>query len=310
LDLPLLIGLGGAHIDRRGLVIGDYVPAASNPGTMREEAGGGMLNALRNARQRGVSCRIVSVRGGDQAGEMVARVLDEAGIDDLSATFLDRATPSYTALLDAGGELIAGLADMDLYERAFPRIVMRRHVREALGAADAVLIDANMPARAIETVVDLAGTAPVHAIAISPAKVERLGGVLDRLACLFLNRREAERLSGHADPRDAASALMARGLAAGVISAGASSVIGFEAGEVFALAPPAIAEVSDVTGAGDALGGATVAALMRGYSLREAVREGIAAASLTIASPTTVARLEAPDFAAALALVPGAVTVA
>ncbi len=306
MTIPLLLGLGGAHVDRRGRVSGAYVPAASNPGIMREEAGGGMLNALRNACQRDVAARIVSVRGGDQAGELVARALIDAGIDDLSATFLDRATPSYTALLDADGELIAGLADMNLYERTFPRIVVRRHVREAMGSADAILIDANMPKSAIEAVAGLAGSVPVHAIAISPAKVERLSGVLDLLACLFINRREAERLTGLSDPVDAARALAGRGLAAGVISAGASAVIGFDADGLFGLTPPTAQGVADVTGAGDALAGATVAARMRGLSLREAVREGLAAASLTIAAPTTVAELDAETFAQALALVPDA----
>ena len=42
-----------------------------------------------------------------------ATALAAAGIADLSATFLDRVTPSYTALLDRHGELIAGFADME-----------------------------------------------------------------------------------------------------------------------------------------------------------------------------------------------------
>ena len=45
----------------------------------------------------------------------------QAGIADLSAVFLDRATPSYTALLDREGDVIAALADMALYELAFPK---------------------------------------------------------------------------------------------------------------------------------------------------------------------------------------------
>ncbi|TIL61678.1 MAG: carbohydrate kinase, partial [Mesorhizobium sp.] len=44
---PNILAVGGAHIDRRGQVSGPYVPAASNPGTMREDVGGGVFNALR-----------------------------------------------------------------------------------------------------------------------------------------------------------------------------------------------------------------------------------------------------------------------
>ncbi|TIR65476.1 MAG: carbohydrate kinase, partial [Mesorhizobium sp.] len=45
---PNILALGGAHIDRRGQVSGPYVPAASNPGIMREDVGGGVFNALRS----------------------------------------------------------------------------------------------------------------------------------------------------------------------------------------------------------------------------------------------------------------------
>ena len=106
---PKLFAAGGAHIDRRGRVSGTYVPGASNPGIMREEVGGGVFNALRNAVRRGCAGSLLSLRGGDIAGETVARAVRQAGIDDLSATFLDRATPSYTALVEANGDVVAGL---------------------------------------------------------------------------------------------------------------------------------------------------------------------------------------------------------
>ena len=53
--------------------------------------------------------------------------------------------------------------------------------------------------------------------------------------------------------------------------------------------PPALQSMVDATGAGDALAGVTIAAMMHGKPLRAALREGIAAAVLTIASPKAVA---------------------
>src|SRR6185369_524873 len=116
-----LLGVGGAHIDRRGQMSGQFVPGASIPGTMAEDVGGGVFNALRNAVQRGIEASLMSVRGADAAGENVARAIGEARIRDLSVVFLDRASPSYTALIDREGEVIAGLADMALYDLAFAR---------------------------------------------------------------------------------------------------------------------------------------------------------------------------------------------
>jgi sugar/nucleoside kinase (ribokinase family) len=62
--------------------------------------------------------------------------------------------------------------------------------------------------------------------------------------------------------------------------------------------------VADVTGAGDALAGATVAALLKGLDLRQALREGVAAALLAIESPDAVPKFDTSSFAKALALVP------
>lgn len=310
---PRLLAVGGAHVDRRGRISGIFVPGASNPGTMREDVGGGVFNALRNATQRSIASSLMSVRGADSAGENVARAIAEAKIDDLSAVFLDRATPSYTALVDRHGEVIAGLADMQLYELAFDKQLRRSKARKAVAAADAVMTDANLPAAALARLAEMASGKPLFAIAISPAKVVRLSGVLRNIACLFMNTREAASLAATAEAAGApsfAGRLRALGLAAGVITAGGAAVTGFDADGVFTIAPPEAGPVADATGAGDALAGVTVAALMRGAPLRQALRQGIAAAVLTIRSPLAVAEISDGALDEATALVPEAKRVA
>lgn len=308
-----ILAIGGAHIDRRGQISGPYVPAASNPGRMRDDVGGGVFNALRNAVQRGVSASLLSVRGGDSGADSVAQAIAEAGITDISAVFLDRSTPSYTALIDRAGELIAGFADMELYEQVFPKQMRRAKVREAIDAADAVLCDANLPAAALERLADLAQPKPLFAIAISPAKVMRLKPVMDKLSVLFMNRRETVALTGldqNADEEAIVAGLRRTGLKAGVITSGDRPVLAFDEEDVFTIAPPAPRHVADVTGAGDALAGATVAALLRGLTLHSALREGVAAAILAIESRCAVPDLTATAFGEALALVPEALVVA
>jgi pseudouridine kinase len=303
----IILGIGGAHIDRRGQVAVDFVPGASNPGTMREDVGGGAFNALRNAARRGVEGWMMSVRGGDAAGETVARAIATAGIRDLSVTFLDRSTPSYTALLDRSGDVIAALADMGLYDLAFGKQLRRASVREAVSAADAVFCDANLAAEALARIPKLADGKPIFAIAISPAKATRLSGVLGALACLFLNTREAAALTGlgrDANAVDMLGRLRGLGVDRAVLSSGANAVLALEGNEAFAIKPPAPRIITDVTGAGDALAGACAAALMRGLPFVEAVREGMAAALLALESAEAVPAFAEDDFAAALNLVP------
>lgn len=304
---PRLLAAGGAHIDRRGRLTVEYVAEASNPGQMREDVGGGAFNAARWAVRRDIAVSLVSLRGGDASGERVALAIEEAGIEDLSATYLDRATPSYTAILTREGELVTGLADMELYEIGFPKQLRRRKVREAAREADALLADTNMPEEALALFAGLAPEKPLFAIAVSPAKAPRLLPSFGRISCLYMNRREACRLAGlspDAEPRAAAEALASLGLSAGIITRGGKPTVCFDQGMLFEIAPPPVSRIADVTGAGDALAGATVAALMRGLSLAEAVREGLAAAMLTVESEEASPETDEAAFRAALAQVP------
>jgi len=305
---PSILAVGGAHVDRRGQVSGVYIPGASNPGTMREDVGGGVFNALRNAARLGAKASLMSVRGGDAAGDMVARAIAEERIADLSAVFLDRTTPSYTAILDREGDVITGFADMMLYEMAFPKQMRRAKMREAIAGTEAVLCDCNLPAEALRALVGLASGKPVFVIAVSPAKVVRLNGLLSGLACLFMNRREIRALAetGDTDIAAAIKVLRRHGLARGVVTAGESSVIGFDGDQLFSITPPPARKVVDVTGAGDALAGATTVAMLRGLPLRAALREGVAAAVLAVESDKSVPDLSAKEFAAVLSLVPEA----
>ncbi|WP_173932121.1 carbohydrate kinase family protein [Chelativorans sp. Marseille-P2723] len=304
---PHLFASGGAHMDRRGKILGPHVPEASNPGAMTEEPGGSVFNAARAAAQRGCSVSLLSLRGGDAAGERVAEAIEAAGIEDLSANFLDRATPSYTAILTEQGDLVTALADMQLYEAAFAKQLRRRKLREAAMKADAVLCDANMPADAIAQLLDLAGDKWVYAIAVSPAKVGRLLPMLARFSCVFMNRGEACALTGispEAPNRHLARELVAKVARSGVVTAGSASAFCFEGNTVLQITPPSIGCIRDVTGAGDALAGAAIAALMRGLPLAEAVREGMAAARLTLESETAAPRFDKDAFREALALIP------
>jgi sugar/nucleoside kinase (ribokinase family) len=310
MTLPRLLAVGGAHVDRRGRMTDTFVPGASIPGTMREDVGGGAFNALHTTVQLGAKGAILSMRGGDAAGDAVARAIAQAGIDDLSAVFLDRSTPSYTALLDREGDVVAALADMELYEIAFPKQLRRAKVREEIARADALLCDANIPAAGLRKLAALAGGMPVFAIAISPAKAVRLAETLPALACLFMNRREAATLAGMGtdDPIEAIVArLRTLGLARGVVSHGGQPVVAFDASGRLSVTPPSPRKVADVTGAGDALAGATALALLGGKPLGKALREGVAAALLAVESEAAVPDLSKRAFAGALALVPEAV---
>lgn len=306
-----ILVMGGAHVDRRGRIAGETVMGASNPGAWFTEAGGGGFNAARNLARLGHAVRLVAPRGGDAEGELVAAAAEAAGVTDTPFLFLDRATPSYTAILARDGNLVVALADMALYELFSPRRLRQRALREAIAAARLVLADANLPGDTLAALALAARDAgvPVAGIAISPAKVVRFRAALPNLCLLFMNEAEARALTAAAveRPEDWPQALRRAGLAGGVVTRGGDGVIAFAGEEAVRVTPPQLSGLGDVTGAGDALAAGFLDARLAGADLGAALRRGVAAAALTVRSPSAVAEEMAPEaLAASLALVPEA----
>jgi pseudouridine kinase len=287
-----VLAIGGAHVDRRARTAGKAVAGASNPGRWFSEAGGAALNVASTLALLGNHVRLVAPRGGDAEGETVAAAAARAGIEDCPVTYLDRATATYTAVLDSDGSLIVAVADMAIYDVFGPRQVQRRRLREAIAAADLVVFDANLPAQTLLAIARCCRDAKtqVAAIGVSPAKVIRLAGCAESLAALFLNEAEASAFCGRqpADPGDWPDLLSSQGLKAGVITRGGEPAVIFEGGRRWLLPGLDNIAIVDVTGAGDAFAAATIDALSRNLPLVEAARFGVAAAALTLAQPTAV----------------------
>jgi pseudouridine kinase len=280
-----ILAIGGAHIDRTGRLDAPHRPGASNPGHWESTPGGGVFNAARNLARLGHQVTLVSPRGGDAAAEQVATAAIGAGLEDCPLTFLDRATPSYTSILEPDGNLVTALADMALYDLIPARRLLTSRFKAKLEQNDLVVADANLPQSALTGLADAAHArgVPLAAIAVSPAKVVRWKPALNRLALLAMNSAEASTLAGKVSVAAASlqQALEESGLTGGLISAGAAPVLAFGADGSVTLSPPPLDLVSDVTGAGDALASGYLDGWLAGGSLRDNLIRGIALARLT-----------------------------
>lgn len=306
-----ILVLGGAHIDRRGRISGETVPGASNPGSWFEEPGGGGFNAARNLSRLGHRVALVSPRGGDREGAAVGEAAAEAGIEDHPLTYLDRRTPSYTAILEADGNLVIALADMELYALFSPRRLTTLQLRARFEEAGMVVCDANLPAETLAAIAAMAAerSIPVAGIAISPAKVRRYRAALPSMSWLFLNEAEAEVIAG-ARPENAAdwpALLRKAGLKAGAVTRGGRQAVLFDERAAVGLTPPRPDSIADVTGAGDSFAAGVLSASLHHLPLAEAIRWGTAAALITLASPLACAPdLSTERLAEMLPLVPRA----
>lgn len=288
--------IGGAHLDRRGILRGPLVLGTSNPGDVQTDFGGVARNVAENLARLGAPVTLVSRVGDDAGGKQVRDHAAALGIDTtLFTTSETNPTASYTAILETSGELVIGLADMEVYEEVTAELLAPfvRRLREQ----SRWFVDANLPGATIRWLLDAAGEIPVAVDAISVAKARRLAPLVSRISLLFANLVQAAVIAGvpsFANAPEAARALAEFGAASGVVTAGASGIAVWSGMRVtgFRALP---AQPRDVTGAGDALVAGTLFGMLRGADIVDAARLGLAAAAITVESPHAAAPEITPE---------------
>ena len=274
------------NIDTLARISGDTVPGSSNPGTTITAQGGVGRNIAENLARLGSPVRMIGVVGDDEHG---AALLDHLTLLDVDVRGVrrsaDRATGTYTAVLDHTGDLVIGVADMDATESIGPEHVDADTIR----AASWLVLDGNLRPDTVARCLALADEQdiPVVLDPVGVAKAARLG----RLAALHTftpNRAELTAWAGIDDVEEARAKAHAQGVEVVWLRegmAGSTLHTGDGASTPLRLPP---APVVDVTGAGDAMLAAYVHRLRAGDAVPVAGWFATAAAWLTVSAPTAV----------------------
>ena len=285
-----VVCIGGANMDIKSRIAGRTVMGTSNPGAAALAPGGVARNIAHNLALLGVRAALVSAVGRDALGAQLLAATAAAGVDISGVTRAADATGSYSAVLDARGELVLAVAAMGILERLTPRRLAAQRAR--LAGADLIVADSNLPLATLDWLIGFAAGRELR-LALETVSVPK-GGRLRRLLArgrplyaLFCNRAEAAALTGQAELRAAAMRLHQRGVRHVGIGLGRRGM--FVSDDRSADIVPALpARVVDVTGAGDAAVAGTLYGLLRGKDLATAARYGQAAAALTLASDQSV----------------------
>lgn len=292
-----VVVVGGANVDVKVRSLAPVRQRTSNPGRADTTAGGVGRNIAENLARLGTPTHLIAAVGRDAAGE---RLLTETAAAGVRLDHVHRGahpTGTYTAVLDADGDLVVAVADMAATEALTPQDL--HPARELIAHADMLVLDGNLPSEVLAYAMDVAHPAgvPVVIDPVSAPKAALLTPLLTARHPVFAltpNLDELRALLGHpvgdteAEVTAAAELLHARGVRHVWVRLGARGSVLSTSGEgaTFLAAPPA--EVADVTGAGDAMLAAFVHALLGGGDPLAAARYGHAAAALTVESPATV----------------------
>jgi pseudouridine kinase len=254
-------------------------------------------NLAENLCRLGARVELVTRLGTDAEGDALleglrALPLGLAGVSRSAAA----PTAFHLIALQPDGEMLVAVADMRVYEEMTPGLL--QNLPESVWDAAAVVAECNLPQ---ETLAFLAGLRQkerkVAAIGVSPAKAERLRPHLAACDFLVVNRREAAVLTGldpQAAPPALARALRAAGAGEVVLTLGAAGIC-LAGGTAVVELPNLPCRLADVTGAGDALAAAFLAARLEGRDLESAGRRALAAARLTVETTDSVSAELTPE---------------
>ncbi|MFQ5946106.1 MAG: carbohydrate kinase family protein [Anaerolineae bacterium] len=292
-----VVAIGAMSVDDKGRALGGLIPGTSNPGTIRRSAGGVARNVAEGLARLGVPTELISMVGDDETGRWLLEVTAEAEVD-LSAVRVLRGerTASYLAVLDEDGAMMISIDDMEIVRRLGPE--MLEESRDVIVEAAIVVVDANLQPAALDTVLEMAHEVGIGvcAVPISVVLAPRLRDRLSYLGVLTANADEAATLLGRASPVAgalegiaAAKEMVEAGVEICVVTLGRDGVSYATREGASGHLPAGEASVRDATGAGDALTAGLVYGLVTGMPLEEAVRAGIACATLSLGEVGPVA---------------------
>jgi pseudouridine kinase len=287
-DLPVLV-IGAAGMDMVGRLKSELRPHTSNPSQIRYAFGGAARNIAENLLHLGTPVTLMTVLGRDEAGNNLIKAMRDAGAN-VEAILRSGHYPTgtYLAVVNADGKLEYGLDDMRILAELSTKYI---HAHEDLFAQSSlVFLDTNLPKETIRTIMSIARREkiPVCADPTSDALAIKLIPYLQRLRLVVPNAGEASilcnnevRISTRREAIDAAKCLVSQGVEIAIITMGEAGVC-YATSETSGHVPPVRTDIIDPTGAGDALTAAVLFGLLNQMPIDDAVRLGVAAASLTL----------------------------
>lgn len=290
-----VVCIGAANLDRKIKTDTELLGYTSNPVNSKVSIGGVVRNVAENLGRLEHEVILISTVGNDP---------EWARIKALSAPFMNtdgtivvegESTGCYTALLDKDGEMYLGLADMSIYDKFTPELLIKK--QHFLKNASCIVVDLNCPKETLEFIFAYAQKQQIHlaVIAVSEPKMKHMPTDLKAIDCLFINKGELGALVHY--PLDsseklerAVDTLLYDGVKNVILTAGSQGVF-FASKDYkkwFSIKSLEGSKIVDVTGAGDSFSAAYISAWLNHDSVDRCILAGITNAYHTIQSEFTV----------------------
>jgi pseudouridine kinase len=299
LDKPPVVVVGTIFVDLKCFPKYELNFRGRNPGITQFYHGGVGRNVAETMALLGSGVRFsASVQEGGIGHEVLSR-LNEAGveIDGINVSAAPDAHGMWVAILHRDGDLACSISQSP--NAIYMEEAWHRHGARLLDGARLVVLEFDISDKLAEAVLDDAAAADIPVVGL-PGNFEairRRPDLLSRLHTFVCNQTEAEELWGERPvvsvpaAKEAAKALLARGLEQVVVTLGAQGSVAMAQGWDEPCHVPALqVDVVDTTGAGDAFVAGLSDALAHGANLRLAVQAAARVAAWTVSGSESVCR--------------------
>lgn len=249
--------------------------------------GGVARNITENLMRLGVSVILVSRLGNDDKGRCLLKLMEQSGMDVSGITISSvHPTGTYTAMLNPAGDLVVGMADMEICKELTPKVISPIIAKSK--NASYWIADSNLPEETLKYIAKKTALTTklwIVTVAVIP-KIKGLSSVFSYLDGLILNVDELSAIFGKKNPsvefiKKSCQELRTQGIKTIVVTRGKQGVI--LASEDYTLSFKAMKKATvDVTGAGDAFAAGMIYGLQSGLEACQAVPYGLAAAGLNV----------------------------
>lgn len=291
-----VVVVGTIFVDIKGFPQGSYDPRGRNIGNVQFFHGGVGRNVAETIAQLNVHTAFSSTVDTSALGQEVLERLQVMHIDTTYVQQEKEGMGMWLAIIDESGDLAGSISQMpspDIMEAA-----ILQAAPSFLEESKAVALEIDLTETIAETIVHEAikRQVPIYGIPGNLEVIQKRKDLLQHVQCFICNDVEAHKLTSYStetegDIRKAAAAFISMGIKQIVITLGERGSFYLDSQtQEEGFIPASKVEVVDTTGAGDSFFAGTVAALIRGASLEQAVHQGTQVAAITISSPESTSR--------------------
>ena len=284
---------GSVFVDVKGFSFNKYIPEGRNVGDVKIVHGGVCRNVAENLANIGCGVSLVSMFENNAIGDDVRRRLAAKHVDLRYARSVPAGMGMWLAVMDENGNLAGSISRQPDFAAMCE--IVETQGDEIMQACDSVVIEVDMRADIADKVFELAQKhrRDVYVVVGNMSVILKKQELLPKARMFILNEIEAGALFGCTLEQDKPmevleimkSEALQRGIREIVVTLGPHGAVFFDAqsGDCGHI-PAEEARLVDSTGAGDAFFSGTIAARMRGFSLKDAAFRGAHLAALTIQS--------------------------